>query len=76
MINNGLNLLEVNAYWQKIVLGFIIIFAIALDVYRTAQASASGKLRFCLMKTKSACCCAWADFSGKRALTWAKKYLK
>lgn len=39
MINNGLNLLEVNAYWQKIVLGFIIIFAIALDVYRTAQAS-------------------------------------
>lgn len=39
MINNGLNLLEVNAYWQKIVLGFIIIFAIALDVYRTAKAS-------------------------------------
>lgn len=39
MINNGLNLLEVNAYWQKIVLGCIIIFAIALDVYRTAKAS-------------------------------------
>lgn len=39
MINNGLNLLEVNAYWQKIVLGFIIIGAIALDVYRTAKAS-------------------------------------
>ena len=40
MINNGLNLLEVNAYWQKVVLGLIIIFAIALDVFRTARASA------------------------------------
>lgn len=39
MINNGLNMLEINAYWQKIVLGFIIISAIALDVYRTQQAS-------------------------------------
>lgn len=39
MINNGLNLLEVNAYWQKVVLGLIIIFAIALDVYRTAKAA-------------------------------------
>ena len=39
MINNGLNLLEVNAYWQKIVLGIIIIAAIAMDVYRTEQAS-------------------------------------
>lgn len=39
MINNGLNLLEVNAYWQKIVLGIIIIAAIAMDVYRTEKAS-------------------------------------
>lgn len=41
MINNGLNLLEVNAYWQKIVLGLIIIFSIALDVYRTARAASN-----------------------------------
>lgn len=37
MINNGLNLLEVNAYWQKVVLGIIIVGAIALDSYRTSK---------------------------------------
>ncbi len=42
MINNGLNLLEVNAYWQKIVLGIIIVGAIALDVYRTSKAAQNG----------------------------------
>lgn len=35
MINNGMNLLEVNAYWQKVALGVIIISAIAMDAYRT-----------------------------------------
>ena len=39
MINNGLNLLEVNAYWQKVVLGIIIVGAIALDSYRTSKIS-------------------------------------
>lgn len=39
MINNGMNLLEINAYWQKVVLGAIIIAAIALDVYRTEAAA-------------------------------------
>ncbi len=39
MINNGMNLLEINAYWQKIVLGIIIILAIAMDVYRTEKAA-------------------------------------
>lgn len=39
LVNNGLNLLEINAYWQKIVLGFIIVAAVALDTYRTNAAS-------------------------------------
>ena len=34
-INNGMNLLEINAYWQKVVLGAVIIAAVALDAYRS-----------------------------------------
>lgn len=37
MINNGLNLMEVNASWQKVALGFIIIAAVALDVTRSLK---------------------------------------
>lgn len=37
-INNGMNLLEINSYWQKIVLGIVIILAVALDTYRTESA--------------------------------------
>ena len=33
-INNGMNLLEINSYWQKVVLGAVIILAVALDGYR------------------------------------------
>ena len=32
VINNGLNLLNVNAYWQKVVIGVIIILAVVLDM--------------------------------------------
>ncbi|MGI5858831.1 MAG: ABC transporter permease [Tepidanaerobacteraceae bacterium] len=39
LINNGLNLLEVNAYWQKIALGVIIVGAIALDAFRSSQSA-------------------------------------
>jgi ribose/xylose/arabinose/galactoside ABC-type transport system permease subunit len=38
MITNGLNLLEVNAYWQKVVLGIIIIVAVAFDILRSLKA--------------------------------------
>lgn len=37
-INNGMNLLEINSYWQKVVLGAVIILAVALDGYRTYSA--------------------------------------
>lgn len=37
-INNGLNLLGVNAYWQKVVLGAIIVFAVLLDTFRAKLA--------------------------------------
>ncbi|MGV8027204.1 MAG: ABC transporter permease [Anaerolineaceae bacterium] len=38
LVNNGLNLLEVNAYWQKVALGLIIIFAVLLDQIRASRA--------------------------------------
>lgn len=38
LITNGLNLLEVNSYWQKVALGLIIILAVASDTLRAAKA--------------------------------------
>jgi ribose/xylose/arabinose/galactoside ABC-type transport system permease subunit len=38
LVNNGLNLLEVNAYWQKVALGLIIISAVLLDQIRASRA--------------------------------------
>lgn len=43
MINNGMNLLEVNAYWQKVALGVIIIVAIAIDSGRQLALSRGKK---------------------------------
>ena len=37
LVNNGLNLLEVNAYWQKVALGVIIIFAVLMDQVRASK---------------------------------------
>ncbi|MCI8479595.1 MAG: ABC transporter permease [Oscillibacter sp.] len=37
-INNGMNLLEINSYYQKVVLGIVIIAAVALDTYRAHAA--------------------------------------
>lgn len=39
-VNNGLNLLGVNAYWQKVALGIIIVFAVALDILRARLSTA------------------------------------
>ncbi|HOJ01487.1 MAG TPA: ABC transporter permease [Anaerolineaceae bacterium] len=38
LVNNGLNLLEVNAYWQKVALGLIIVLAVLLDQIRASRA--------------------------------------
>lgn len=38
LVNNGLNLLKVNAYWQKVALGVIIIIAVLLDQIRANRA--------------------------------------
>lgn len=38
LINNGLNLLGVNAYWQKVALGVIIAVAVSLDALRKRTA--------------------------------------
>ncbi len=32
VINNGMNLLHINSYWQKVVIGSIILFAVILDM--------------------------------------------
>ena len=46
-VNNGLNLLKVNAYWQKVALGSIIIIAVLFDIVRaqisTKQQAQSSK---------------------------------
>jgi len=38
LVNNGLNLLKVNAYWQKVALGLIIVIAVLLDQIRASKA--------------------------------------
>lgn len=38
MISNGLNLLEVSSYWQKVALGLIIVAAVAMDIFRSRKA--------------------------------------
>ena len=38
-VNNGLNLLRVNAYWQKVTLGLIIIVAVLFDIVRAKVAT-------------------------------------
>ena len=39
-VNNGLNLLGVNAYWQKIVLGAVIVVAVLFDSIRAKISTA------------------------------------
>lgn len=45
LVNNGLNLLEVNSYWQKVALGLIIITAVLLDQIRASRAVAGKKIK-------------------------------
>ena len=33
VLNNGLNLLEVSSYYQKVIKGFVFILAVLLDLY-------------------------------------------
>lgn len=40
LINNGLNLLRVSAYWQKVALGTIIILSVLLDIIRAKRSTA------------------------------------
>lgn len=40
LINNGLNLLRVSAYWQKVALGIIIILSVLLDIVRAKRSTA------------------------------------
>lgn len=39
VINNGMNLLHVNSYWQKVVLGIIILLAVVMDMAQKKQKS-------------------------------------
>lgn len=40
VINNGMNLMQINSYWQKVVIGAIILMAVVLDM---AQQGKEGK---------------------------------
>ena len=37
VINNGMNLLHIDSYWQKIVLGIIILMAVVMDMAQKKQ---------------------------------------
>jgi ribose transport system permease protein len=37
LLRNGLNLLDVSAYWQMIVIGVVIVAAVFIDVLRARQ---------------------------------------
>ncbi len=37
VINNGMTLMEINAYWQKVVIGAIIILAVLLDMAQKGE---------------------------------------
>lgn len=39
VINNGLNLMHVNSFWQYVAKGAIILIAVYVDMYRTQKAS-------------------------------------
>lgn len=41
LMNNALNLMNVNAYWQKVALGIIIIVAVLFDTFRAKLATKS-----------------------------------
>ena len=43
LINNGLNLMAVDSAWQDVSLGVIIVFAVALDVFKATRAANSIK---------------------------------
>lgn len=38
IINNGMNLMQVSSYWQKIMMGVIILIAVAIDMMQRKQA--------------------------------------
>lgn len=37
-LNNGMTMLELNAYWQDVVYGFVLIFAVTMDIIKSRSA--------------------------------------
>ena len=37
LLTNGMTLLDVNSYYQQIIKGLVLVFAIGLDVYKTKR---------------------------------------
>ncbi len=44
VLNSGMNFLNVNSYWQKVALGIVLLFAIALDTLQTENVQKRAKL--------------------------------
>ncbi|NLF29079.1 MAG: ABC transporter permease [Clostridiales bacterium] len=38
-LNNGMTMLELNAYWQDVVYGFVLIFAVTMDILKNRRAA-------------------------------------
>ncbi len=45
VINNGMNLLHVTAYWQKVILGLVILGAVLLDRLARSVPQTSSRMR-------------------------------
>lgn len=45
VLTNGMVMLRISAYWQNVVLGFIIILAVGIDQYKRRNAERQGKKR-------------------------------
>lgn len=42
-LNNGMTMLELNAYWQDVVYGLVLIFAVTLDIIKTNREAKRAK---------------------------------
>ena len=40
LVQNGINLLNINTFWQKAVVGFIILIAVGIDTASTYRSRA------------------------------------
>ena len=46
VIRNGLNLNKINSFWQQVIIGLILVLAVARQMYRQRKNNAAGPSTF------------------------------